>query len=143
MGRIRATYITDPGCPFAYGGEALVSALRWRFGDQLEWRLVMIGLAEDPSEYEQRGYTAERMTQSWLGSRHAGMPFTLAPRSRVIATGRACRLVVAARLDSPPLAWRICRALRFAWFTTGLLLDEDDALRSVLETIPGADPDRL
>jgi protein-disulfide isomerase-like protein with CxxC motif len=143
MARIRASHITDPGCPFAYGGEALISALRWRFGEQLDWRLVMIGLAEDPSEYEDRGYTAEWMTQAWLGFRHTGMPFTLAPRSRVIATGRACRVVVAARMESPTLAWRILRALRFAWFTSGLLLDEDDALRSVLTTIPGADADGL
>src|SRR3954462_959801 len=143
MGRIRATYITDPGCPFAYGGEALVSALRWRFGDQMEWRLVMIGLAEEPAEYEDRGYTAEWMTQAWLGFPGTGMPVTLAPRGRAIATGRACRLVVAARLDSPQLEWRILRALRFGWFTSGLLLDEDEALGSVLETIPGIDAERL
>jgi protein-disulfide isomerase-like protein with CxxC motif len=143
MERIRATYITDPGCPFAYGGEALVTALRWRFAEQIDWRLVMIGLAEDPSEYEERGYTAEWMTQAWLGFRHTGMPFTLAPRSRVIATGQACRVVVAARIESPKLAWRILRALRFAWFTSQLLLDENEALRSLLETIPGADADRL
>src|SRR4051794_17547029 len=143
MASIRVAHITDPGCPFAYGGEALVSALRWRFGDQLEWRIVTIGLAEDPSLYEARGYTAARMTQGWLGFRHHGMPFTLAPRSRVIATGRACRVIVAARLESPALARRVLRAFHFGWFTTGLLLDEDDGLRAVLETIPGADPDRL
>lgn len=143
MAEIRVAHITDPGCPFAYGGEALVSALRWRFGDQLDWRLVMIGLAEDPAQYEQRGYTAARMTQGWLGFRYTGMPFTLAPRSRVIATGRACRVVVAARLDAPPLARRILRAFHFSWFTSGLLLDEDPALRAVLETIPGVDPDAL
>jgi protein-disulfide isomerase-like protein with CxxC motif len=143
MARIRATHITDPGCPFAYGGEALVTAVRWRFGDQLDWRLVMIGLAEDPAEYEERGYSAEWMTQAWLKFRHTGMPFTLAPRSRVIATGRACRVVVAARMESPTLAWRILRAFRLAWFTSGLLLDEDDALRSVLTTIPGADAGHL
>jgi 2-hydroxychromene-2-carboxylate isomerase len=143
MGRISSTHITDPGCPFAYGGEALVTTLRWRYGDQVDWRLVMIGLAEDPSEYEDRGYTAEWMTQAWLGFRHTGMPFTLAPRSRVIATGRACRVVVAARLESPALAWRVLRALRFGWFTTQLLLDEDDDLRSTLETIPGVDAGAL
>jgi 2-hydroxychromene-2-carboxylate isomerase len=140
VARIRATHITDPGCPFAYGGEALVSALRWRFGDQLDWRLVMIGLAEEPAEYEDRGYTAEWMTQAWLGFRHNGMPFTMAPRERVIATGRACRVVVAARMESERLGMRVLRALRFGWFTTTLLLDEDEALASVLETVPGADP---
>src|SRR3954449_803572 len=136
MSRVRVAHITDTGCPFAYGGEALVSALRWRFGDQLDIRIVTIGLAEEPSLYEERGYTAERMTQAWLGFRHNGMPFTLAPRSRVIATGRACRVVVAARMQSPKLAVRVLRALRFAWFTTTLLLDEDDALAAVLDTLP-------
>src|SRR4051794_28968924 len=143
MPRVRVTHITDPGCPFAYGGEALVSALRWRFGDQLDWRLVMIGLAEDPAHYESRGYSAERMTQGWLRFRRNGMPFTLVPRRRVIATGRACRVIVAAGLESPELARRILRAFHFAWFTTGLLLDEDDALRAVLETIPGVHADAL
>src|SRR3954471_9072225 len=143
MPQVRAAHITDPGCPFAYGGEALVSALRWRFGDQIEWRIVTIGLAEDPAMYERLGYSAELMTQGWLGFRDRGMPFTLAPRSRVIATGRACRVIVAARLEDPALGRRVLRALHFAWFTTGLLLDEDDALRSVLETIPGADADAL
>jgi protein-disulfide isomerase-like protein with CxxC motif len=143
MPRVRAVHITDPGCPFAYGGEALVSALRWRFGDQLDWRLVMIGLAEDPSTYEERGYTAGWMTQAWLGFRDTGMPFTLAPRERVIATGRACRVVVAARLESPKLAWRVLRALRFAWFTTTLLLDDDVALAAVVDTVPGANADHL
>src|SRR4051795_5456599 len=143
MALIRAAHITDPGCPFAYSGEAFVSALRWRFGDQIEWRIVTIGLADHPSTYEDRGYTAEWMTQGWLRFRDRGMPFTVAPRSRVIATGPACRVVVAARLESPRLARRVLRAFHFAWFTSGLLLDEDDALRAVLDTIPGADPDRL
>lgn len=143
VARVSVAQITDPGCPFAYGGEAFASALRWRFGDQLDWRLVMIGLAEDPALYESRGYTAARMTQGWLNFRQNGMPFTLAPRTRVIATGRACRVVVAARMESPALARRVLRALHFAWFTTGLLLDEDDALHAVLEMIPGADHDEL
>jgi hypothetical protein len=100
----------------------------------------MIGLAEDRAQYESRGYSAERMTQGWLGFRDTGMPFTVAPRSRVLATGRACRVVVAARMESPALGRRVLRALHFGWFTTGLLLDEDGALRAALEAVPGADP---
>src|SRR5215217_914357 len=139
MPRVRVTHITDPGCPFAYGGEALVSALRWRFGDQLDWRLVMIGLAEDPAHYESRGYSAEWMTQGWLRFRSNGMPFTLVPRRRVIATGRACRVVVAARVESPDLARRILRAFHFAWSTTPPPPPPPPPLRAVLEKIAGAD----
>jgi hypothetical protein len=71
------------------------------------------------------------------------MPFTLAPRSRVLATGPACRVIVAARMESPALARRVLRALQLAWFTSGLLLDTDDGLRAVLEAVPGADADVL
>lgn len=143
MNQIVAWHFSDPACPWAYSSRPAIARVRWRFGDQLDWRLVMIGLAEEPAEYEERGYSAAWMTQAWLGFRHTGMPFTLAPRSRVLATGRACRVVVAARIDVPELAWRICRALRFGWFTSQLLLDEDEALRCVLDTIPGVDADAL
>ena len=83
MPRVRVAHITDPGCPFAYGGEAFVSALRWRFGDQLDWRLVMIGLTEDASQYEARGYTPLRgaLGQARFRSRY-GMPFAAAPKPR-------------------------------------------------------------
>ncbi|MFL5896379.1 MAG: DsbA family protein [Thermoleophilaceae bacterium] len=143
MARVAVTQITDPGCPWAYSGEGFVSAIRWRFGDQLDFRIVTIGLAEDPSVYEERGYTAERMTQGWLRFRKYGMPFTFVPRSRVIATGRACRAIVATRMESGELARRVLRALHFAWFTSELLLDEDDALRAVLTNVPGVDADAI
>jgi 2-hydroxychromene-2-carboxylate isomerase len=139
VARLVVSQITDPGCPYAYSGEAFVSTLRWRFGDQLDWRIVTIGLAEEPSQYEERGYSAARMTQGWLRFRRWGMPFTVVPRTRVIATGRACRAIVAARLESAELARRLLRALHFAWFATDLLLDEDEGLAAVLANVPGAE----
>ena len=136
---MRVAHITDPGCPFAYSGEPLVTALRWRYGDQLSWRIVPIGLAEEPEEYEARGYTAVWMTQAWLKFRRHGQPFTTQPRQRVIATGLACRAITAAGLESGLLARRVLRALHFAWFTTDLLLDEEDDLRRVLDEVEGAE----
>lgn len=136
---MRVAHITDPGCPFAYSGEPLVTALRWRYGGQLEWRIVPIGLAEGPGEYEARGYTAVWMTQTWLRFRKHGQPFTTQPRARVIATGLACRVVTAAGLESGELARRVLRALHYAWFTTDLLLDEEDDLRRVVDEVEGAD----
>ena len=127
------THITDPGCPFAYSAEPSITALRWRFGDQLDWRKVMIGLADDPSEYEERGYTALWMTQAWLAFREHGMPFITSPRPRVIATGPACRAVIATRLHRPEQVTEVLRALRFAWFTSGLMLDERQDLAKVVD----------
>ena len=139
MAGAAVTHITDPGCPFAYSAEPSITALRWRYGDQLDWRTVMIGLAERPEEYERRGYTALWMTQAWLAFRRHGMPFTTEVRPRVLATGTACRALVALRLDAPALVPAALRALRLAWFTTTLMLDQPDGLERALQAVPGLD----
>ena len=71
---ISVTHFTDPGCPWAYSARPALRTLEWRFGDQLDWELVMIGLTEDAKQYEDRGYTPERMVSSWpcLPRRGAG-----------------------------------------------------------------------
>jgi hypothetical protein len=67
------------------------------------------------------------------------MPFALGPRRRVIGTGRACRAIVAARLERAEHAYLALRRLHLAWFTSDLLLDEDDAIRMALEGDPQLD----
>ncbi|MEO6866661.1 MAG: DsbA family protein, partial [Gaiellales bacterium] len=54
---ISATLFSDPGCPFGYSANPALRALEWRYRDQLDWQLVMIGLAEDASSYEEKGHT--------------------------------------------------------------------------------------
>jgi hypothetical protein len=114
-------------------------ALRWRYGDQLDWSLATIGLTESAAEYEERGYSPALMAMTPLRFRRFGMPFAIAPRSRVIGTGRACRAIVAARTLDPALGRLALRALHFAWFTTDLLLDEDEAIATALARVPGLD----
>ena len=46
-----------------------------RYGDQIAWRHVMIGLTEDRTQYEDRGYTPLRMSRSQRLFRDYGMPF--------------------------------------------------------------------
>lgn len=58
MADLTITEYTDPGCPFAWSAEPSRWRLRWLYGDQLEWRLRMIGLAEDGAVYEEKGFTA-------------------------------------------------------------------------------------
>jgi 2-hydroxychromene-2-carboxylate isomerase len=136
---ISVTHFTDPGCPFAYSASPALAVLRWRYGDQLDWRLVTIGLAENPDRYVQNGYTPTRMTLGGLGFRRYGMPFLLEPRVRITGTGRACRAIVATRLLDPPREDEVFRALQFGWFTTTLLLDEDDDIAEALAPVSGLD----
>ncbi len=140
MSEISVTHFTDPGCPYAYCASPAIAVLRWRYGPQLRWRLVTIGLAEDPQRYVDAGYTP---TRSAIGNIAAfgryGMPFAAEPRARVTATSRACRAIVATRLSEPGREHDVLRALQFGWFTTTLLLDEDAAIASALEQVPGID----
>jgi predicted DsbA family dithiol-disulfide isomerase len=139
VGEIEVTHFTDPGCPWAYSASPALAVLRWRYGEQLRWRLVTIGLAEDASRYAERGYTPSRMTVGNLRFRRFGMPFIAEPRARIAATGRACRAIVATRLLFPGLEHDALRALQLGWFTTTLVLDEDAAIATALERVPELD----
>jgi protein-disulfide isomerase-like protein with CxxC motif len=136
---IAATLFSDPGCPWAYSANPALSVLRWRYGDQLDWRLVAIGLTEDAQRYVDRGYTPARMARGYRSFRRYGMPFTTEPRPRVAATGRACRAIVATRLLDPAREIDVYRALQFGWFTTPLVLDSDADLAEALTQVPGLD----
>lgn len=137
---IEVTHFSDPGCPWAYSASPALAVLRWRYGTQLRWRHVMIGLTESAEQYVARGYTPVRAALGYgRYARRYGMPFARHPRARMIATGRACRAVVAVRLTHPDRELAAFRALQFAWFTTSALLDEDDAIEAVLAGVPGVD----
>ena len=41
---MEVTHFTDPGCPWAYSAWPAHTTLRWRYGQQLRWTVVMIGL---------------------------------------------------------------------------------------------------
>jgi protein-disulfide isomerase-like protein with CxxC motif len=140
MGTVRVTHFTDPACPFAYSAIPPHTVLQWRYGSQLQWRLVMIGLTENPQRYIDAGYTPARMT---LGNLHRfrdlGMPFLLEPRARIAASTRACRAIVAARLLDPEREQAVLRALQLGWFTTTLVLDEDEDIVAALAGVEGLD----
>ena len=104
---------------------------------------MLIGLTEDRSQYEARGYTPLRGALGQLSFRRYGMPFSPAPKPRLSATARACRAVVAARLQVPGSEWVCFRALQLANFTTPMLLDDDEHLRRVLAQVPGVDADAI
>jgi predicted DsbA family dithiol-disulfide isomerase len=141
---ISTTLYSDPACPWAYSENPALRVIEWRYGDQLDWRLVLVGLTESASQYEARGYTPLRgaLGQA-LFRRRYGMPFSPAPKARLSATSRACRAVVAARLADPGSEWRVFRAIQLANFTTPLVLDDDAQLTEALRGGPGVDADAI
>jgi predicted DsbA family dithiol-disulfide isomerase len=143
MGSISVTMFSDAACPWAYSVSPSLRVLEWRYGEQLAWRLVLVGLTERTSQYVERGYTPLRGAQGQVRFRRYGMPFSPQPKERVSATARACRAVVAARLVQPGSEWRVFRALQLANFTTPMLLDEDGQISDVLRRLPGLDADAI
>lgn len=136
---IKITVYNDPGCPWAYSAVPAIRTLDWRYGEHVEWRLVLIGLAERGEQYVERGYTPAGMAQGYVEFRKYGMPFSTTPRARVLGTGRACRAIVAARMLHPGREWQVFRALQVAWFTTQLLLDEDDGIAEAISAVADID----
>jgi protein-disulfide isomerase-like protein with CxxC motif len=136
-------HLSDPGCPWAYSAAPALAALRWRYGEQLRWRLAMIGLAERAQQYVDRGSTPLSVARGYARFRRYGMPFSVAPKPRVAATSPACRAVVAARLQDPALGDAAFRALQLSQFTTTRLLDDRDDLVAALRAVPGLDAEAI
>jgi protein-disulfide isomerase-like protein with CxxC motif len=136
---MQLTHFSDPGCPWAWSAGPAFATLHWRYGDQLSWRLVMIGLSETREQYERRGYTGERQAKGYRSFRDRGMPFATAPRPRMHATWPMCRVVVAARRYHPEREWAVFRALQFAQFTSTVALDDPAGLEQALAWLDGID----
>ncbi|HEY2319865.1 MAG TPA: DsbA family protein [Solirubrobacteraceae bacterium] len=140
---ITATLYSDPACPWAYSESPALRVIEWRYRDQLDWKLILIGLTESSAQYAKRGYTPLRGALGQLMFRRYGMPFSPAPKARLSATARACRAVVAARLANPSSEWAVFRAIQLANFTGPLVLEDDEQLREVLRAVPGVDADAV
>jgi predicted DsbA family dithiol-disulfide isomerase len=142
MADVCITEYTDPGCPWAYSAEPFRRRLSWLYGDRLEWRVCLVGLAESPDEYVERGFTPERQSQAFATiAREHGMPIDTAVRPRMAATVPACRAVVAARLNAPDKMRRLLRRLRVRHFS-GHLLDDPETIAAAA-TDAGIEPAEL
>jgi 2-hydroxychromene-2-carboxylate isomerase len=137
---ISVTHASDPGCPWAWSAAPQHAVLHWRYGEQLDWRLALIGLAERAEDYVARGYTPAGNALGYVKFRRYGMPFDTQPRARSIGTGRACRAIVAARLIDPACELPAFRALQLSRFTTTDLFDTDEGIAAALERVPRLDP---
>ena len=130
MTMIEISLFTDPGCPWAFSAEPFRRKIEWLYGDHSAWELVMVGLSEDPAEYEAKGLTTAMMAAGakQIAAAH-GMPIDTSERERLSATLPACRAVVAARLNSPGHEQTLLRAIQVRGFA-GELIDEPATIAS-------------
>src|SRR4029078_2011639 len=141
---VQVTQFNDAGCPWGYSANPAFRVLEWRYGAQLEWRLVLIGLTNVAQECVDGGYPPLRSAEGYARRfRRFGMPLAPNPRARVVGTGRMCRAVVAVRRQERGRELAAFRALQLAFFTTTLLLDEDEPIAAVLQEVAGIDVDAV
>jgi predicted DsbA family dithiol-disulfide isomerase len=139
---VTITEFTDPACPWAYSAEPARLRISWLYGEQIDWRVRLVGLADSPEVYVNLGFTPERQASAHteMAARY-GMPFDLSVRPRMSATVPACKAVVAARRNAPERAWLLLRALRVRGMA-GALFDEPETIAAAA-TDAGLDPDQL
>jgi predicted DsbA family dithiol-disulfide isomerase len=142
MPTVCVTEYTDPGCPWAYSAEPFRRRLGWLYGDELTFERRLVGLAETPEEYDEKGFTPARQSHAFKTiARDHGMPIDTRERPRMAATVPACRAVVAARLHAPAREVALLRALRLRHFG-GQLLDEPTTIEDAARDA-GIDPTDL
>ncbi|CAB4940312.1 unannotated protein [freshwater metagenome] len=142
MPRVSVVEFTDPACPFAYSAEPVRWKLAWRFGDQLDWSVRLVGLARDAAAQEAKGFDAVRNAEILRDFDRFGMPLSTAERREPAGSWDACRLVVAARRDDEDGAVRLLRALRVAGLAEARPIDNPDVLSDACESA-GLSPDPL
>lgn len=131
---------TDPACPWAYSAEPFRRRINWLYGEHVVWRTVMVGLAEQPEDWVERGYTLESMAAGMARISHDhGMPIDTAQRERHSATTPACRAVIGVRLHAPEHERLMLRRLRVRYMS-GHLLDTPETIRAAAAAA-GLDPD--
>jgi 2-hydroxychromene-2-carboxylate isomerase len=141
---ISVTLFNDPTCPWGYSASPALRVLEWRYKEQLDWRLVLVGLSESPDHYESRGLTPLWQANGVLRFRERyGMPFAPLPKARLAPSSRACRAVIAVRRQFPGREWFVLRWLQLAQFNTPLLFDDDRQMREVLTAVPQIDAEEV
>lgn len=137
MAQIKALLFNDPSCPWGYSANPALRTLEWRYREQIEWHLAVIGLSDESNPVP---YPPELISDFNFDFRERfGMPFAIETKVRPVTSSKACLAITAARLIQPGSEWRVLRTLQLLNFNTPLLLDDDAQLREALSTVPGLD----
>jgi hypothetical protein len=118
-------------------------ALRWLYGDQLEWTTRFVVLSESREALDASPLTLEMIegNDAKLAREHS-MPINSEKRPHLLVAKPGDLAAKAVQLNQPELARKFVRALRVAWQTDHRTVDEDDVLLDVAEEV-GIDRDDL
>lgn len=138
---VRVRYLTDPACSWSWAFEPVVRRLMGEFGDELEWTLVMGGLARDyaaPGANDAAGQASatgwgvhQWLLAHWLEvAAEGGMPCDplLWREAPLRSTYPACLAVKAAGEQAPDGGHAYLRALREGLLCFRRKLDTTEAL---------------
>ena len=143
-GLVEVLHFTDAACPWAYNFEPALRAVEARYGDQItDPHRDDRPDGEPHDDYVARGYTAVGTSLTRRRFRFRGMPMATGPRLAPLRH----------RPSLPPRQGRrapgrgrrprpCCGRCASPWFTTDLVMDSDEALRAVAESVDGLDAER-
>ncbi|MGH2742134.1 MAG: DsbA family protein, partial [Thermoleophilaceae bacterium] len=118
-------------------------ALEERYGAQLRWRTVQVGLRESGAAMASRGFTTERLREAYRDFQRLGMPFCTARRPGLHGSWAAGRLIKAAEMQSYAAGAALLRRLRLAWFLEVRPTDQPEVLLALAAELDGVDVGRL
>ena len=134
---------TDPCCSWAWGSEPKLRSLRWRFGHQVAWRIVMGGLVDDASSVYEGMDDAEagrRLARYWSRvTELTGMPYPARLQWPPLTSHRMGQAVRAAFFQGDDAGRAMLRALREAIFVVGRPADTWERILDVAMTVEGLD----
>ena len=143
MPTVAVTTYTDAACPWAFSAEPIRWRLRWRYGDQLEWRLRLVGLSKDGASYERMGFTPERAAASLRHFDRFGQPLSTATSRPVGGTWPACLAIVAVREHrGVDAAVTLLRALHVQTLAHARALSDEETIAAAARQ-SGIDPREL
>jgi predicted DsbA family dithiol-disulfide isomerase len=141
---VEVVHFADAACPWDYSAEPVRVALQERYGAQLRWRTVQVGLHESGASMALRGFTTDGLRESYREfQRRFGMHFCMLTRPRLHGSWPGARMVKAAEMQGPAAGAALLRRLRLAWFLDVRPTDDGDELLALAAELEGIDVARL
>lgn len=131
-------YIGDPMCSWCYGFTAVIHELREKYGDRVNFSLVMGGLRPDGTHVVDQRYS-DFLKDHWreIGER-TGQPFNLSILENtgwIYDTEKACRAVVVSRTLRPGSEWDYFAAAQRGFYRDNHDSHDPEAFATIAERL--------